>query len=281
MSLRPGDAFAFEFQVTAADGALTDADSAPTGTVVRNGDDDATPTVTIANKATGRYKASGTVPSGYAAGDVVQVRLAATVGGVATGGVQPLGVLDSARVGEVSAQLAQQVADEGTITTGAAAGATSLTLPTGLAIAAGSLLLFQGTARAAAYVEAYTSGTGATTLRDPGLSAAVADGEDFVAYQAADVPSLELGSDGRTLVSADAHTAGATIAGIAGTKNTLDDLNDLSAAQVRSNQGEDARQGFDRMVVSGTWLRNLMGATDEDAPRISQASRVMAPPRGR
>lgn len=41
---------------------------------------------------------------------------------------------------------------------------------------------------------------------------------------------------------------------------------DLSAAQVRSNQGEDARQGFDRMAVSGQWLRDLMGATEEDAP---------------
>lgn len=41
---------------------------------------------------------------------------------------------------------------------------------------------------------------------------------------------------------------------------------DLSAAQVRANQGEDARQGFDRMVVSGAWLRDLMGATEEDMP---------------
>jgi len=45
---------------------------------------------------------------------------------------------------------------------------------------------------------------------------------------------------------------------------------DLSAAQVRSNQGEDARQGFDRMVVSGAFLRNLMGATDEDAPSAEE-----------
>lgn len=50
---------------------------------------------------------------------------------------------------------------------------------------------------------------------------------------------------------------------------------DLSAAQVRSNQGEDARQGFDRMVVSGTWLRNLMGATDEDAPSDAEYVRQL------
>lgn len=50
---------------------------------------------------------------------------------------------------------------------------------------------------------------------------------------------------------------------------------DLSAAQVRSNQGEDARQGFDRMVVSGTWLRNLMGATDEDAPTEAEYVRQL------
>lgn len=102
MALKPGDAFAFQFVTTDDAGALTDADSLPTGTIVRNGTDDATPTVTVANVSTGVYRASGTLPGTYAAGDVVQVRLNATVGAVASGGTESLGVLDSKRVGDLN-----------------------------------------------------------------------------------------------------------------------------------------------------------------------------------
>lgn len=41
---------------------------------------------------------------------------------------------------------------------------------------------------------------------------------------------------------------------------------DLSAASVRSNMSEDARQGYDRLSISGAYLRQMMGATDGDAP---------------
>jgi hypothetical protein len=46
--------------------------------------------------------------------------------------------------------------------------------------------------------------------------------------------ALDVGSDNRVLVSANAHTSGQTIAGITGTKNTLDDLEDISQAQANA-----------------------------------------------
>src|SRR5690606_11686039 len=93
------------FHVHSASGALSDADSAPSAVVVRNGTADATPTVTITNVATGIYRASGTVPAGYAAGDLVQIRVTATVESESTSGLVALGVLDGARVAEVYARI--------------------------------------------------------------------------------------------------------------------------------------------------------------------------------
>lgn len=40
---------------------------------------------------------------------------------------------------------------------------------------------------------------------------------------------------------------------------------DLSGAQVKSNQGEDARQGWDRGVINGAFLRTIIGAGETDA----------------
>jgi len=82
-------------------GALTDADALPTGVLVRNGVDTAE-VVTVANKATGIYNASVTVPADYAAGDEVQIRIAATVASVAGGAVIWSDTLDTARPGTIS-----------------------------------------------------------------------------------------------------------------------------------------------------------------------------------
>lgn len=84
---KAGDAVAIQFTTSnPTTGALSNADSLPTGTLVRNGDNTAE-SVTVSNVATGVYKAAVTIPSGYAAADVVQLRIAATVGGVAGGGI--------------------------------------------------------------------------------------------------------------------------------------------------------------------------------------------------
>lgn len=104
MGYQAGDAIAEEFITSSATGAATDADSLPTATLARNGTDDGTVTLTVAKIDTGRYKVTGTIPAGYAAGDKVAVAIAATIGGVAGKAVIPLGVLDT-RVADYATQL--------------------------------------------------------------------------------------------------------------------------------------------------------------------------------
>lgn len=101
MSFKPGDSFAFQFTVTDANGALTNADGLPTGGVIRNGVQDAGVGVTVTSVSAGVYKASGTLPGTYVAGDFVQVALNATVGGTSSGGMETLGALDGKRVGDL------------------------------------------------------------------------------------------------------------------------------------------------------------------------------------
>jgi hypothetical protein len=87
MTIAAGETIYYEFTTHAlADQSLVNADSLPTGTLVKNGVDTAV-AVTITNKATGIYKAQFTIPATYAAGDEVGLRIAATIGGVATGAV--------------------------------------------------------------------------------------------------------------------------------------------------------------------------------------------------
>jgi hypothetical protein len=64
-------------------GAAVNADSTPVATANKNGTDDATFTLTVTNIDTGRYKAVGTIPTSYNPGDMVNVTVAATVGGIA------------------------------------------------------------------------------------------------------------------------------------------------------------------------------------------------------
>lgn len=66
--------------VSPVTGAATDATGTPVGTLVVNGTDNGA-SVTVTNKATGVYKAAVTLPS-LDAGDVVQLRIAATVAGI-------------------------------------------------------------------------------------------------------------------------------------------------------------------------------------------------------
>jgi len=86
MTVIAGQAVTTDFVTNDATGALTDAAPLPGGTLVRNGTDTGE-TVTVTNKATGRYKAATTIPAGYSVGDEVEIYIAATVGGTASGGV--------------------------------------------------------------------------------------------------------------------------------------------------------------------------------------------------
>jgi hypothetical protein len=84
MGYRAGDAYTILFPTTIAGGAAGNADSLPVATANKNGTDDGTFTLTVANLDAGRYKATGTIPAGYVGGDVLNVTVAATIGGTAT-----------------------------------------------------------------------------------------------------------------------------------------------------------------------------------------------------
>lgn len=101
MLVKPSDTVSIQFTAqNATTGAAANADSLPTGVLVKNGDDTAE-TVTVTNIATGVYKASVTIPSGYVAGDEVQLRIAATVSSVAGKAVVWSAEVDTARASDV------------------------------------------------------------------------------------------------------------------------------------------------------------------------------------
>jgi hypothetical protein len=113
MSLRPGDAFAFKVVTQDGSGAAANADSLPSALVVRNGTDDATPVVTVTNPATGEYALSLTVPVGYVAGDAVQVKITATVGGIVSKFTTQPEILDTIRVSQVVTVLFATLVESG------------------------------------------------------------------------------------------------------------------------------------------------------------------------
>lgn len=89
MSVKPSQPIAGRFTISdpAADGALSNADSLPTGALLENGDDDEAVTVTVSNVSAGIYKWSCTVPSDYTAGTLLEIQITATLNTVAVGGV--------------------------------------------------------------------------------------------------------------------------------------------------------------------------------------------------
>jgi hypothetical protein len=100
--LKPGDAYASAFCTQRFDtGAATDADAPPTAAAYRNGAVDAAFVLTVANVSTGLYKITGTVPVGYAAGDLVHVVVSATVNAVAGKAVVDSFGVDTVRASEV------------------------------------------------------------------------------------------------------------------------------------------------------------------------------------
>ena len=101
MSIKSGQAVTVDFTTqNPSSGAASDADSLPTGTLVVNGTDNGA-TVTVTNKATGVYKAAVTLPS-LSAGDVVQIRVAATVSSVAGVGIVWQDVADTKLVSDLN-----------------------------------------------------------------------------------------------------------------------------------------------------------------------------------
>src|SRR5580704_8652690 len=102
MSLKPGDPIALQRTTrSASTGAATAATGTPVATMVRNSVDDGAAPLTVDITNAPIYKITGTIPGGYSSGDVVQVRLAATVGGVSDSAIILTAVLDAKRVGDL------------------------------------------------------------------------------------------------------------------------------------------------------------------------------------
>jgi len=94
MILKPSTTWIGQFTVLDDTGALVDADSLPTGILVLDGVNDGA-TVTVANISTGVYTWSVTIPGGATAGQLAQIRIAATIATIATGGGVAEGQVDT------------------------------------------------------------------------------------------------------------------------------------------------------------------------------------------
>jgi len=81
LGYRPNDAYYKEFTTAnPTTQAAADADSLPVATGNHNGLDDIAFVLTVIKLDTGRYKITGTIPSGYVGGDTINVSVAATCG---------------------------------------------------------------------------------------------------------------------------------------------------------------------------------------------------------
>lgn len=101
MSYKPGDPFTEFFEVYDSTGTLAAYDSLTSASLRHNGTIDGTVTVTVtAADDTGEYVATGTIPSGYGAGDRIHLRIKPVVGGKTQIVNIFLGVLDK-RVADI------------------------------------------------------------------------------------------------------------------------------------------------------------------------------------
>lgn len=83
MIRKPGERYYGQFITSNfSTGAAQSADSLPTATASRNGTDDGAFALTVTGGTNGVYSIAGTVPAGYSAGDTVDIRVSATVGGI-------------------------------------------------------------------------------------------------------------------------------------------------------------------------------------------------------
>lgn len=82
------------FVTTDSAGSLIAPDALPTASLYRNGSADGAVTVTVTLVSTGIYQCSWTTPSGYAAGDVLEVFISATISGVPLSFFKGQGIVD-------------------------------------------------------------------------------------------------------------------------------------------------------------------------------------------
>jgi hypothetical protein len=79
-----GDSWSVTFTVADASGAAANADATPVVTILRDGivDTAGWSLGTVTNPATGRYRVAGSVPLSIPPGSLVEIEVAATIGGV-------------------------------------------------------------------------------------------------------------------------------------------------------------------------------------------------------
>lgn len=120
MGYKPGDTFVAMFTTSSpTTDEPVNADSTPVATAYRNGVADGAFALTVTNVATGLYKATGTVPMGYADGDSIQVVATATITTRPFQGVVDRAVIDYADTSGTTAVLDSIAASQtaGTVAT--------------------------------------------------------------------------------------------------------------------------------------------------------------------
>ena len=132
---KPSDSYFKEFTTAnPTTGAAANADSLPTATANHNGADDSSFSLTVTNIDTGRYKITGTVPGGYAKGDVVNVTVAATCSSIAGKACVDTFIVDSKRIGDLNDIAATAIVSAGAITTSSGAVATVASVTSAVSI---------------------------------------------------------------------------------------------------------------------------------------------------
>lgn len=120
MIYKPLSSFFCEFITTnPLTGTVQNADSLPVAIAVKNGNDDASFSLTVTNIDTGRYKVTGTVPSSYSAGDRVQIVVSATISGISGKAIIDNFQIDTKYESDTYADMAKDstVAKEATLNT--------------------------------------------------------------------------------------------------------------------------------------------------------------------
>lgn len=184
MDYKPGDAWSLQFSTLAATGAAANADATPAVTVYRNGTDDSAnwSLSAVANPATGRYRVTGTINPAAVHGDLVEVEVAATIGGAAS-----KAFVQRFRVDGSGFDRAVRSIVSGTV----APAATATSIPTSVLVPAvtvvdqlkGRILMFPDNTTTAALRGQATDITGSAangTLTVTALTAAPAAGDVFV-----------------------------------------------------------------------------------------------------
>lgn len=243
MSVRTGQSITKVFTTRVfATGVATNADSTPTGTLYVNGTADAA-SVTVTNVATGIYKAQVTMPT-LAVGDVVDLRIAATVSSVSDGDIIWSDTKDIAAdsAGKVPATIAAGDLATDSITAAALKADAVTEIQSGLMTSAGYTAP-NNSGISAIQTALGAAGAGLTALGDTrlaNLDAAVSSRLATSGYTAPDNTGIASAASSASSAASSASTA-ATQATNAATQTTAGNIRaavGLSAANLDTQIGD-------------------------------------------